>query len=68
MQKLLAKFYAAKSMPETARAALRLLAYLDKHPFAICIGGLSLADSVTINRLREQRARAIHAVYCAKAA
>lgn len=61
MQKLLPKFRQSQS----AADALKLLAYLDKHPFAEC---LSVGDSVLINDLRAKRARALHAVYCAKAA
>jgi hypothetical protein len=63
MQKLLAKFRQA----QTAANALRLLAYLDKHPFAVCLVG-GTADAVLINDLRAKRARALNAVYCARAA
>lgn len=63
MQKHLAKFRQA----QTAANALRLLDYLDAHPFAECVGG-SVADRVLIGTLREKRARALHAVHCAKAA
>jgi hypothetical protein len=63
MQKLLAKF---RQSP-TAANALRLLAYLDKHPFAELITA-GTADAVLIGTLREKRARALHAVHCARAA
>jgi hypothetical protein len=63
MQKLLAKFRQTQS----AANALRLLAYLDKHPFAECLS-LDGADRVLIADLRAKRARAQHAVHCAKAA
>jgi hypothetical protein len=63
MQKLLAKF----RQTQTAANALRLLAYLDKHPFAEVVS-LSVEDRVLVNDLREKRARALHAVHCARAA
>jgi hypothetical protein len=63
MQKHLAKFRQA----QTAANALRLLAYLDKHPFAECLH-LSVEDRVLVATLREKRARALHAVHCARAA
>jgi hypothetical protein len=62
MRKLLFKFRHA----QTAANALRLLAYLNKHPFAECMS-LSVADRVLINDLRAKRARALHAVRCATA-
>jgi hypothetical protein len=63
MQKLLFKFRQA----QTAANALRLLAYLDKHPFAECLS-LEGSDRVLIADLRAKRARALHAVHCARAA
>jgi hypothetical protein len=62
MQTHLAKF----RQTQTAANVLRLLAYLDKHPFAECMS-LSVADRVLINDLRAKRARALHAVHCARA-
>lgn len=50
--------------PNSAKDALKLLAYLDKHPFVLA----PLSDRVLVDTLREKRARALHAVYCAKAA
>jgi hypothetical protein len=63
MQKLLAKF----RQDETAANALRLLAYLDKHPFAELIAA-GTSHAVMIDALRTKRARAIYAVHCARAA
>jgi hypothetical protein len=63
MQKHLAKFRQA----QTAANALRLLAYLDAHPFAECICPVG-ADRVLIDDLRLKRARALHAVHCARPA
>lgn len=62
MQKLLAKF----RQTQKGGDALRLLAYLDKHPMGICAAVLS--DRALIRDLQAKRARAIHAVACAKAA
>jgi hypothetical protein len=62
MQKLLTKFRQTQS----AKDALRLLAYLDKHPFGVVLA--SVEDQVVVETLREKRARAIHAVHCARAA
>jgi hypothetical protein len=53
MQKLLAKFKQTKS----AADALKLLAYLDKHPFAACLAHAD--DVVLIRRLRVLRACAL---------
>jgi hypothetical protein len=55
MNKLLAKFRQTNS----AKDALKLLAYLDKHPFAVCLIAAT-PDSVLIANLREMRSRAIH--------
>lgn len=68
MNKLLTKFRAAQSLSqaEAAKAALRLLSYLDKHPMAVCLA--ALPDVILIRDLQAKRARALHAVYCAKAA
>jgi hypothetical protein len=63
MQKLLTKFRQTNS----AADALRLLRYLDKHPFAECLVA-GTADAVLINALREKRARAIHAIHAARLA
>jgi hypothetical protein len=62
LQKHLAKFRQTQS----AANALRLLAYLDKHPFGFVLA--SIEDQVLIGTLREKRARALHAVHCARAA
>lgn len=68
MNKLLTKFRQSQSISQTdaAKAALRLLAYLDKHPMAVCLA--ALPDVVLIRDLQAKRARALHAVYSAKAA
>jgi hypothetical protein len=63
MQKLLTKFRQTQS----AKDALKLLAYLDKHPFAECVAPLG-SDRALINDLRAKRARAIHAVSLSRAA
>jgi hypothetical protein len=62
MQKHLAKFRQA----QTAANALRLLAYLDEHPFSFLM--LPVEDRVLIGTLREKRARALHAIRSARAA
>lgn len=53
MQKLLAKF----KQTRTAADALRLLAYLDKHPMAM-VCGVAVDDVALINKLTEVRERA----------
>jgi hypothetical protein len=63
MQKLTAKFHQTQS----AKDALRLLTYLDKHPFAECIAPLG-PDRLLIDDLRAKRARAIHAVRLSRVA
>lgn len=63
MNKLITKFRQTQS----ASDALKLCAYADKHPMAIC-GVASGSDRVLVNDLLAKRARALHAVYCAKAA
>lgn len=69
MQKLLSKFHAAQSLSsaDAAKAALRLLTYVDRHPMAIC-SVANGSDRVLIRDLQAKRARALHAVHCAKAA
>jgi hypothetical protein len=63
MQKLLSKF----RQSQAAKDALRLLTYLDRHPFAVLVS-TSVEDRVLITTLQEKRARALHAVRCARAA
>lgn len=63
MQKLLTKFRQTWS----AADALKLCAYYDKHPMAICRVA-SGSDRVLVNDLLAMRACALHAVYSKKAA
>lgn len=56
MQKHLAKFRQA----QTAANALRLLAYLDKHPFGVVLA--SVEDQALIETLRIKRSNAIRAL------
>lgn len=62
MKKLLAKFRQTQS----AADALKLLAYVDRHPVGFF--ALTFEDQDIVNDLSAKRARAIHAVSCAKAA
>lgn len=62
MQKLIAKFRQTQSAVD----ALKLCAYADKHPMAIC-SIASGSDRVLIHDLQAKRARALHAVWAAQA-
>jgi hypothetical protein len=62
MQKLLTKFRHTQS----AKDALKLLAYLDKHPFGVVLA--SIKDQAVVETLREKRARAIDALRLLRAA
>jgi hypothetical protein len=53
LEKLLAKF----RKTGTAKDALRLLTYLDRHPFAVCLS--SQEDGEIVKRLRQVRERAL---------
>jgi hypothetical protein len=62
MLKLLTKFRQTQS----ANGALKLLAYLDKHPFGIVLA--SVEDQAVVETLRAKRARAIDALRLLRAA